>query len=116
MSVIDLEEQRKKLASSSSSDAKLTQNSASELIGLQPTREDADAVEVLCQAHFKGFTTKSEFARRHADTVAMLTRCQLISTEIGRNTWTNIFKITAEGLQYLEELLQESLNNETPIN
>jgi len=94
----------------------LTQNLASELIGLQPTKEDAQAVEVLCQAHFKGFTTKSEFARKYADTIAMLTRCQLISTEVGRNTWTNIFKITAEGLQYLEDLLQESLNDETPIN
>jgi|TARA_R100000951_G_scaffold116800_1_gene131172 hypothetical protein len=93
----------------------LTQSTASELIGQQPTKEDAEAVTVLCQAHFKGFTTKSDFARTHADTVAMLTRCGLISTEIGRNTWTNIFKITAEGLQYLEDLLEE-VPYETPIN
>lgn len=78
----------------------------SELIGQQPTEEDAVAVEALAKAHFEGFTTKSDFAREQADAVAMLACCGLITTHMQDDTWTNLWKITSEGLLFLEEILR----------
>ena len=89
----------------------LTPNSISEIAGLQPTKLDQEAVRVLSHAHFNSFTTKSDFARKHADIVAMLACCELITTEIGLNNWSNIWKVTASGLQLLQDLLYE--NSET---
>jgi len=106
MSVISFEEAQKKQAKASTSSAELTQNSVSELIGQQPTDEDAVAVEALAKAHFEGFTTKSDFARDNADAVAMLACCGLISTHLQDDTWSNMWKITADGLVFLEEILR----------
>jgi len=102
MSVISFEEARQKRARASTSDVELTPNTASELAGQQPTSEDAKAFLVLAEAHFKGFTTKSTYARKHADIVAMLACCGYISNQIDEYTWSNLWKITAEGLMFLQ--------------
>lgn len=83
----------------------------SEIAGLQPTDMDKESIKVLSHAHFNSFTTKSDFARKHADVVAMLACSELISTEIGANNWSNVWKVTASGLQLLQDLLYE--NSET---
>ena len=80
----------------------------SEIARLQPTKLDEEAIRVLSHAHFNSFTTKSDFARKHADIVAMLACCELISTEVGLNRWTNVWKVTASGLQLLQDLLYEN--------
>lgn len=77
----------------------------SEAIGQQPTDNDAEALEVLAEAHFKGFTTKSNYARKHADVIAMLACCNLISTHIQNEQWSNFWKITPYGLEFLYEIL-----------
>ena len=78
----------------------------SEAVGQQPTDDDAVALETLAKAHFEGFTTKSDFARDNADAVAMLACCGLISTHLQDDTWSNLWKITSEGLTFLEEILR----------
>jgi hypothetical protein len=115
MSVIDLEEQRKKLAKSSASNAELTPNMVEELAGQQPTDNDAEAVEVLAKSHFEGFTTRSNFARKHADVVAMLGCCGLITTSVAGNQWTNLWKVTPEGLQFLRDIMEEIYEQEEPF-
>lgn len=84
----------------------MTQSTASDLVGQQHTDEDAEAFETLFEAHFNGFTTKSNFAREKADAVAMLACCGLISTSFGNNQWSNLWKVTPEGLNFLSEALE----------
>ena len=79
MSVISFEEARKQLEKGLGSNAELTQNSVSERAGQLPTEQERNALLVLAESHFKGFTTKSTFARKHADEIAMLACSGLIS-------------------------------------
>ena len=106
MSVISLEEARKKRAKTLASGAELTPTLVSDAAGQQPTDNDRQAMEILGKAHFEGFTTKSDIAREHADVVAMLACCGLITTGVA-NDWTNFWKITPPGLQFLCDVLQE---------
>ena len=84
----------------------------SEAIGQQPTDNDAAALEVLAEAHFKGFTTKSNYARKHADVIAMLACCNLISTHIQAEQWSNFWKITPYGLEFLYDILNGDIYDE----
>lgn len=115
MSVISFEEAQKKLEKASDSDAELTQNSMSEFLGQLPTdtEEDRDGVlayKVLAKSHFEGFTTKCDYARDHADVVAMLACVGFISTQIAGDQWSNLWKITAEGLAFLQYSLEGEMN------
>ena len=105
MSVISFEEARKQLEKGLNLNAQLTQNSVSELAGQQPTNEERNAMLVLAEAHFKGFTTKSTFARKYADEIAMLACSGMISTHVGASAWSNLWKISAEGLSFLDYML-----------
>lgn len=106
MSVISFEEAQKKQAELLTSNAELTPSSVSEAIGQQPTEADAAAFEVLAKSHFEGFTTRSNFARKHADAVAMLACCNLISTHVQNDQWSNLWKITSDGLVFLEDMVR----------
>jgi len=46
---------------------------------------------------------KSDFARSHADYVAMAASLQLISTQIGRSKFSTAWLITTKGLSWLNE-------------
>ena len=87
----------------------------SEFLGQLPTdteedREGALAYEVLARSHFEGFTTKSDYARDHADVVAMLACVGFISTQIKTHQWSNLWKVTAEGLAFLQYSLEDGLD------
>lgn len=58
---------------------------------------------VLRQAWLHGFRTKSNFARDHADEVAIAASLGLISTTIGKNLFDRTWRITRKGMDYLEE-------------
>lgn len=108
MSVISFEEARKQLEKGLGSNAELTQNSVSELAGQLPTEQERNALLVLAESHFKGFTTKSTFARKYSDEIAMLACTGMISTHIGGPNWTNFWKITPGGLDFLCFMLNEA--------
>lgn len=115
MSVISFEEAQKKLEKASDSDAQLTPSTVLEFLGQLPTETEEDrdgilAYKVLSRSHFEGFTTKSDYARDHADIVAMLACVGFISTQIGSYQWSNLWKITADGLTFLQDSLEGEMN------
>jgi len=57
---------------------------------------------VLKGAWRSGFTTKSDFAREHADYVAMAACLGLITTRITLDVWGREWQISAKGLHMLE--------------
>lgn len=59
--------------------------------------------DILSHAHKYGyFTTKSDFARHHADLVAMLACEGLLTTRLPSGHYNNRWRITAKGLDRLE--------------
>ena len=69
-------------------------------------------IAVLAKAYFEHFTTKSNFARKQADTVAMLSNVNFITTHLQHDTWGRVWRITSTGLELLEHLLTKELNDE----
>ena len=59
---------------------------------------------VVTMARVRPFTTKSDFARTYATEVAMSAVEGLISTKINETTFGNIWMVTQEGLDYIEEV------------
>ena len=108
MSVISLDEWRKKLADISTSQSQSTQNTAWEQPGQTPTDEEMQGLMAICavvtMARVKPFTTKSDFARSYATEVAMAAVEGLITTKINETTFGNIWMVTQDGLGYIEEV------------
>ena len=69
-----------------------------------------DLVAVLEQAWLSTFTTKSDFARAHADGVATASSLGLITTQTDENTFGRLWVITPKGLMKLWEM--KGLDNE----
>ena len=107
MSVISLEEWRKKQDDISASQSQLQQNTKSEEHGLIPTDEDelsamADIYGVLQHAKAHPFTTKSDFARMAATAIGLCATEGLINTRLRDGVYTNRWMITADGLEWME--------------
>ena len=62
---------------------------------------------VVDMARFNPFTTKSNFARMAANEVAIAASEGFISTRLDDQKFTNKWLITQEGLQFLEEVMNE---------
>ena len=64
------------------------------------------------------YTTKSDFARAHANYVAMCASEALITTKIADDTWGNEWLITELGMSFMEELqiTLERMSNELGID
>ena len=60
--------------------------------------------KVLSRAWASPFTTKSDFAREHADFVAMAASDGFITTRQATGLYSNVWLITAKGLRHLETL------------
>ena len=60
--------------------------------------------EVLDYAWQGTFTTKSDFARSHADWIALSASLDLITVMTSETTWTRNWMITEKGLIALEEI------------
>ena len=108
MSVESLEEWRKKLAERSASESQSTQNTELEAAGLELTEEDlAAAMRVyltLERARVAPFTTKSDFARMAANEVGICASEGLISTAVREGTYSNVWMITADGIEQMEAM------------
>ena len=82
-----------------------------------PTRSDAPGPEhtdrsdvlidylipLLEEAWTTGFTVSSDFARKHAEIVAMAASLQLITTRITRDLYGRHWQVTSKGLRFLNE-------------
>lgn len=108
MSVISLDEWRKKLADISTSQSPSTQNTASDKHGQTLTDDEVDGLTAIyatvTMARMRPFTTKSDFARTYATEVALCAVEGLITTKLNDTTYGNIWLATQDGLDYLEEL------------
>ena len=109
MSVISLDEWRKKQEDISASQSQSQQSTKSEEHGLIPTNAEEfellrEIWEILQTAKQKPFTTKSELARQSATTIAFLASEGMISTQLNEDTWTNRWMLTTLGAEWMEEL------------
>ena len=60
--------------------------------------------EVLDYAWQGPFTTKSDFARSHADWIALCSSLDFITVMTSETTWSRNWMITEKGLVALEEI------------
>ena len=109
MSVESLDEWRKKLARRSTSQSQSTQTSASDQTGQLPIDdEELNAAMrvyiVLERSKVNPFTTKSDFARMAANEVGICASEGLISTKVNEGQHSNVWMVTREGLDQMEEL------------
>lgn len=109
MSVESLDAWRKKLESTSNSPSQSMQNMVLE--GTGPTHisdEEADALRsiyaLLGIARIRPFTTKSTMARDAANEIGMCASEGLLTTKINETTYGNVWLVTQDGLDYMEEL------------
>jgi len=111
MSVISLDEWRKKQAVISNLKSPLPQNIPWEKLGVKRTDElDPRTANifalfiVLDRAWRKPFSIKSNFARQGAMHVAIAASEAFITTNMGDDTWGNYWCITELGMTVKEEL------------
>jgi len=64
--------------------------------------------QVVTEAWLRGFTVKSDFARKFAELVAMGASLQLISTRISKDLYGNEWQVTVKGLKWLNEMKREN--------
>ncbi len=107
--LIVLSEWQKKQANSSGSKSQSKQNTTLEELGQMSTDDPMMAATlavfaVVMQARHSPFTTKSDFARKAANEVAVCASEGFISTKIDGGSFTNKWMITQEGLEFLDEI------------
>lgn len=59
---------------------------------------------VVMKAKTQPFTSKSDFARSHATAIAAAASDGLISSKLDMTTYTNHWMVTAEGLDWMDEV------------
>ena len=64
---------------------------------------DADQHNVLYAAWFSPFTTRSDFARANVEEIGILACLGLITLKQGEDVWGREWRVTAKGLQILED-------------
>ncbi len=114
MSVISLEEWRKKQVSSSTLKSQSPRSIQSEVTGLKLTKAEkeldkktAEAVTGLCfiiwNAWTKPFTTRGTIARNYPELVGICASEGLITMKIDDITWGKHWLATDHGVDYLKE-------------
>lgn len=66
---------------------------------------------LLVEAHRHGFSVQSDYARRHADYVAMGASMGLISTHVVANIYARDWRPTTAGLLFLQALDIDGLDD-----
>ena len=111
MSVISLDDARKKLAKRLKSDSPSKLNTPWDEHGQTPTELDENTeiallamYEVLIEAWAGGCTTKSKFARESANIIAVAATEGLITTRLEEEVWGNRWMITEKGMNFMKEI------------
>ena len=114
MSVISLEEWRKKQVTTSSSKSQLHLNTPSDRTGQKLTKAEielnektAEAVDGLCYiiwcAWTQPFTTRGKIARDNAELVGICATEGLITLKMDNISWGRHWLATDEGIDYMKE-------------
>ena len=115
MSVIDFNKARKRLGKHSASKSQSTANTTSEETGQMFIEENDEMTnnqqnglivvyDLLFKVRIAPFTTKSNTAREAADVIGMLASDGLITTKLPDGTYVNIWMITENGMQFMEQV------------
>lgn len=64
---------------------------------------DKRLAEVILEAYRRGFTVQSDYARTHADYIAMAASIGLVSTRLYGNVYSREWRPTVKGLAWLED-------------
>ena len=107
MSVISLDEWRKRREDILASNSQSQQNTQSVRHGEIPTDENElraiQEIYAVCEAaKVAPFTTKSDFARSAATAIGLCATEGLISTRVRDGVYTNRWMITSLGLEWME--------------
>lgn len=62
-----------------------------------------ELITVIQRAKVRPFTTKSDFAREWANPIALCACEGLITTQLNEGTYTNVWMVTSDGLDWAEE-------------
>jgi hypothetical protein len=65
---------------------------------------DQGLAVVIIEAHRFGFSVKSNFAREHADYIAMAASMGLVSTRVFANIYSREWRPTVDGLKFLQTI------------
>lgn len=107
MSVYSLDEWRKKQGNTSRSKSQSKQNTPSDEHGQTPTDAEMEGLKAIMMlltiARMKPFTTKSALARDAATEIALCAIEGLLTTKVNENTYSNVWMVTQQGLDYIEE-------------
>lgn len=129
MSVISLDEWRKKQAAISKLKSPLPQNIPWAELGLTHT-EISDEIAVMMSIYVvldrawrRPFTVSSQFSRQGAFFVGLAASEGFITTNCGEDTWGNRWLITERGMEtkgeideLLQHILEEAQGRDGPIN
>ena len=120
MSVISLEEWRKKQELISGSKSQSSQSTTWEELGVTPTESSDGPFDenleqmiafwiVLDKAHREPFEVKSNFARQAAWHIGVCSCKGLLTLEVAEDMFTNHWQITLDGIDF-KESLDESIS------
>ena len=114
MSVLSLDEWRKRLAERSASDRQSKANTKSDETGPTLTEGEAAGIamvyHVLEAAKLKPYTTKSDFARTFATEIALAACEGLLSPRLNDAQFTKVWMVTSDGLDWMsgvEDVLRD---------
>ena len=129
MSVISLDEWRKKQAAISKLKSPSPQNIPWAELGLTHTEVTAELADimsiyvVLDRAWRRPFTVSSQFARQGAFYIGLTASEGFITTNVGEDTWGNRWLITERGMEtkgeideLLQHILEEAQGRDGPLN
>lgn len=68
-----------------------------------PTETDRLMADVVTEAYRRGYTVKSDYARKQADYIGMAASMGLISTRLYGNVFSSEWRPTVRGLEWLED-------------
>lgn len=111
MSVISLDEWRKRLGDTSNSTSPSKLSSELAKAGQTPIDEEIQGLVAIAMvvdmSRINPFTTKSTFARLAANEIGIAASEGFISTKVQEGKFTNRWMVTSAGLQFLEEVMDE---------
>lgn len=73
---------------------------------------DRQLCNTIIEAYRRGFTVQSDYARQHADYVAMAASLGLLSTRLYGNIYSREWRPTVKGLSFVNQALNLDLEAE----
>jgi hypothetical protein len=83
---------------------------------MKPSDTDKRMADVVLEAHRRGFTVQSNYARDQADYIGMASSLGLISTKLYGNVFSREWRPTSKGLEWLEDVFGVVVEDDAEIH